>query len=76
MSKTLSLISHGFVGALHFTHLINTMYATALAAFIAATIGSFLGAYFKEYLFDRFNKNRRKREIRIELVKNLSKFYA
>jgi hypothetical protein len=52
------------------------MYAPALAAFIEAKIGSFLGAYFKEYLLDHFNKNRRKREIRIELVKNLSKFYG
>src|SRR6478736_8118104 len=49
---------------------------TAIAAFIAATIGSFLGAYFKEFLFDKFNKKRKQTEIRIALVKNLSVFYG
>jgi hypothetical protein len=48
--------------------------APVIAAFIAALVGSFFGAYFKERLADWFSHKKRQREIRTALIKNIVKY--
>jgi hypothetical protein len=49
--------------------------APIIAAFIAALLGSFFGALFKEQLADIFFKRKRKREIRSEIIKLTVQFF-